>query len=78
MSLERHSNTPSPEKAQFDFSNGCTLKANQDMPFLGVKKDDILKLEFNGTLLAIGPLSWEPDRLAEEIKRNIWTLEKTD
>jgi len=61
MSLRRSAlEYTKPEKEQFDFSNGCTLKAKSRHAICwAVKKDDILKLEFDGAMLAIGPLSWE-------------------
>lgn len=60
---------------QRDFSKGCTIKANHEMPFLGVKKGDVLPLTFDGTYLRIGPLTWDSDKLNEELEKGLWTLE---
>jgi hypothetical protein len=60
---------------EHDFSNGCTVKANKDIPALGISKDMVLPLTFNGTYLAAGPLTWDVDQLKQEIKAGVWTLE---
>lgn len=60
----------------YDFSNGCTLKANEDMAFLGVSKGDVIQLRNENGTLVVGPLSWSPEQLTEEINNNVWTLEK--
>lgn len=48
MGMESSYGDVSPEKKKHNFLKGCTLKANQDMPFLGVEKGDIIQLNFNG------------------------------
>lgn len=64
------------EKKVYDFSKGCTLVANSDIAFLGIKKGDAINLNFDGHILRVGNLSWSPEQLTEEIDKNIWTFEK--
>lgn len=64
------------ETKKYDFSNGCTIKANEDMDFLGVGKGDVLEVKFDGQYLRVGPLGWSPEQLTEEINKGVWTFEK--
>ena len=64
-----------PEQKQYDFSRGCILKANQDMPFLGVEKGDVMPVVLEDGILIVGPLSWSPEQLTQEINEGIWTVD---
>lgn len=72
MSLEDQ-NINTPEK-EYDFSKGATLEANSDMPLLGLKKGDRIKLENDGPYLRKEPISYTSWTLTDLIEQGVWTL----
>ena len=63
------------EQKQYDFSNGCIIKANKDLPFFGLEKGDVLPISLDGDILRVGPLSWSTEQLTNEINDGIWSIE---
>jgi len=62
---------------QYDFSSGFILKANQSMSFLGIEKDEVIQPMLVNGMLTIGPLSWSPEQLTEEINKGVWIFQAT-
>ena len=40
------------------------------------KKGDVLAVKPDGEYLRIGPLTWSPEQLTEEIDNAVWTLQE--
>ena len=72
----KHQEENQIEKKQYDFSNGCILKANKDLPFFGIDKGDSIRLNLENGYLKVGPLSWDVEQLTKEIDEGIWTIEE--
>ena len=53
---------------------GSILKANLDIPHLGITRGFRFPLGFDGEYIRCTNLSWSIEKIEDEIQRGIWTI----
>ena len=75
MKLENlNSNSPEQEYdfSKYDFSKGVVLTAGRDMPLIGLKKGDEMKVAYDGLFLRKEPYVASPDQLEDQMNNGTW------
>ncbi len=78
MDLENQNVNNKNSAEKYDFSKGCILRANRDLPFLGISKNSIIEVKNDGEYLRVGSLTWSSDQLKQEIEDKVWTMERPE